>query len=126
MPINNNSVSIYPNYFQPHIATGTRIACMSDLLEVDNASRSLLFLGLGKICKIKKKKKYLNAIRNCKKSIGQIFLTDFLTKHRWFSGRMLACHAGGPGSILARCNFLCSKCSKSTIKMSPVIWVGYT
>jgi hypothetical protein len=20
-------------------------------------------------------------------------------KHRWFSGRMLACHAGGPGSI---------------------------
>ena len=26
--------------------------------------------------------------------------------HRWFSGRMLACHAGGPGSIPGRCKFL--------------------
>lgn len=26
-------------------------------------------------------------------------------QHRWFSGRMLACHAGGPGSIPGRCNF---------------------
>jgi hypothetical protein len=26
-----------------------------------------------------------------------------LTQHRWFSGRMLACHAGGPGSIPGRC-----------------------
>jgi hypothetical protein len=26
-----------------------------------------------------------------------------LHKHRWFSGRMLACHAGGPGSIPGRC-----------------------
>ena len=25
------------------------------------------------------------------------------SKHRWFSGRMLACHAGGPGSIPGRC-----------------------
>ena len=25
-------------------------------------------------------------------------------KHRWFSGRMLACHAGGPGSIPGRCS----------------------
>ena len=24
---------------------------------------------------------------------------------RWFSGRILACHAGGPGSIPGRCNF---------------------
>ena len=24
-------------------------------------------------------------------------------QHRWFSGRMLACHAGGPGSIPGRC-----------------------
>ena len=24
--------------------------------------------------------------------------------HRWFSGRMLACHAGGPGSIPGQCN----------------------
>ena len=26
------------------------------------------------------------------------------SQHRWFSGRMLACHAGGPGSIPGRCN----------------------
>ena len=25
--------------------------------------------------------------------------------HRWFSGRMLACHAGGPGSIPGRCSY---------------------
>ena len=32
--------------------------------------------------------------------------SDFLLKrqHRWFSGRMLACHAGGPGSIPGRCS----------------------
>ena len=24
-------------------------------------------------------------------------------KQRWFSGRILACHAGGPGSIPGRC-----------------------
>lgn len=29
-----------------------------------------------------------------------------LHEHRWFSGRMLACHAGGPGSIPGRCNFV--------------------
>ena len=29
--------------------------------------------------------------------------------HRWFSGRMLACHAGGPGSIPGRCIFFFSK-----------------
>ena len=28
-------------------------------------------------------------------------------EHRWFSGRMLACHAGGPGSIPGRCNQFC-------------------
>ncbi len=26
-----------------------------------------------------------------------------ISKHRWFSGRMLACHAGDPGSIPGRC-----------------------
>ena len=26
-------------------------------------------------------------------------------KHWWFSGRMLACHAGDPGSIPGQCNF---------------------
>ena len=29
-------------------------------------------------------------------------------KHRWFSGRMLACHAGGPGSIPGRCKYFLS------------------
>ena len=29
----------------------------------------------------------------------------FLGEHRWFSGRILACHAGGPGSIPGRCSF---------------------
>ena len=37
---------------------------------------------------------------------------------RWFSGRMLACHAGGPGSIPGRCkHFFChvyAKTSKRT------------
>ena len=33
--------------------------------------------------------------------------------HRWFSGRMLACHAGGPGSIPGRCNFYLKKFSQS-------------
>ncbi len=28
------------------------------------------------------------------------------SKHRWFSGRMLACHAGGPGSIPGRCRIV--------------------
>ena len=27
-------------------------------------------------------------------------------KQRWFSGRILACHAGGPGSIPGRCRLL--------------------
>ena len=30
-------------------------------------------------------------------------LSRFTCEHRWFSGRMLACHAGGPGSIPGRC-----------------------
>ena len=28
------------------------------------------------------------------------------SKHWWFSGRMLACHAGGPGSIPGQCIFI--------------------
>ena len=31
--------------------------------------------------------------------------TIWVCKQRWFSGRMLACHAGGPGSIPGRCKF---------------------
>ena len=29
-----------------------------------------------------------------------------VSKQRWFSGRILACHAGGPGSIPGRCKLL--------------------
>ena len=29
---------------------------------------------------------------------------ELLRQHRWFSGRMLACHAGGPGSMSGRCS----------------------
>ena len=35
-------------------------------------------------------------LRNC-------FVSPPSREHRWFSGRMLACHAGGPGSIPGRC-----------------------
>ena len=31
-------------------------------------------------------------------------LYEYKCQHRWFSGRMLACHAGGPGSIPGRCS----------------------
>ena len=36
-----------------------------------------------------------------------IYLTLYfeVLKQRWFSGRILACHAGGPGSIPGRCKF---------------------
>ena len=41
------------------------------------------------------------------------FILDYLkevietnNKHWWFSGRMLACHAGGPGSIPGQCIFI--------------------
>ena len=33
----------------------------------------------------------------------QLCLPRLAREHRWFSGRMLACHAGGPGSIPGRC-----------------------
>ena len=46
-------------------------------------------------------------------TVGAHHVTKFLAslccrlckvcQHRWFSGRMLACHAGGPGSIPGRC-----------------------
>ncbi|KNC23769.1 hypothetical protein FF38_13815 [Lucilia cuprina] len=39
---------------------------------------------------------------------SHVIVTNFNHKHRWFSGRMLACHAGGPGSIPGRCN----RCNK--------------
>ena len=31
---------------------------------------------------------------------------ELTSKQRWFSGRILACHAGGPGSIPGRCKLL--------------------
>ena len=32
-----------------------------------------------------------------------LIMSSCLYKHWWFSGRMLACHAGGPGSIPGQC-----------------------
>ena len=31
-----------------------------------------------------------------------------VAQHWWFSGRILACHAGGPGSIPGQCNVVFS------------------
>ena len=40
----------------------------------------------------------------------QLCLHGSAREHRWFSGRMLACHAGGPGSIPGRCNQFFETC----------------
>ena len=37
------------------------------------------------------------------KKTDMSFAIYSVSEHRWFSGRMLACHAGGPGSIPGRC-----------------------
>ena len=42
-------------------------------------------------------------------------------QHRWFSGRMLACHAGGPGSIPGRCKFLLL----SQKRLQPKCWHNF-
>ena len=42
------------------------------------------------------------------KQISRQELHPSSSQHRWFSGRMLACHAGGPGSIPGRCNIFFS------------------
>jgi hypothetical protein len=38
-------------------------------------------------------------------------------QHRWFSGRMLACHAGGPGSIPGRCKYFFLSCNCALAKI---------
>ena len=56
-----------------------------------------------------------DALYNCSLTFHQSYRLTFLNnhvsltiicvcQHRWFSGRMLACHAGGPGSIPGRCS----------------------
>ena len=39
-------------------------------------------------------------------TVANGFLGFKIMEHRWFSGRMLACHAGGPGSIPGRCSIV--------------------
>ena len=39
------------------------------------------------------------------KRINSRIVTFSFKKHWWFSGRILACHAGGPGSIPGQCKF---------------------
>ena len=34
------------------------------------------------------------------------YVPTIFLKHRWFSGRIVACHAIDPGSIPGRCNLL--------------------
>ena len=50
------------------------------------------------------------------------------TKHWWFSGRILACHAGGPGSIPGQCirflyflHYSC-RCDKFRIIFIPILY----
>ena len=45
-----------------------------------------------------------------------------VSKHRWFSGRMLACHAGGPGSIPGRCSVLFYICTAHDRGSSQCRW----
>jgi hypothetical protein len=49
------------------------------------------------------RKKCLTHLKIFRASIRASFNLELERKHRWFSGRMLACHAGGPGSIPGRC-----------------------
>ena len=53
------------------------------------------------------------------------FVGKRVTQHRWFSGRMLACHAGGPGSIPGRCKHFSLFSSSNIFSFSPVIWCGW-
>jgi hypothetical protein len=72
----------------------------------------------------------------CLKScVSVFFFADFyavvlcpIMKHRWFSGRMLACHAGGPGSIPGRCrHFFSFPTSPSSFAFWPAVdTVGWT
>ena len=42
----------------------------------------------------------------CKQVYSPLFGIRLLSEHWWFSGRILACHAGGPGSIPGQCTKL--------------------
>ena len=44
--------------------------------------------------------------RRLQKVVFNSHLWSGRNKQRWFSGRILACHAGGPGSIPGRCKLL--------------------
>ena len=48
----------------------------------------------------------------------------FLSQHRWFSGRMLACHAGGPGSIPGRCKVFCIELAETYINSFEIDKLG--
>ena len=51
----------------------------------------------------------------------RVWTLEAAREHRWFSGRMLACHAGGPGSIPGRCNQFCIL---SKLSFSLQFWVS--
>ena len=55
----------------------------------------------------------------------------FNFKQRWFSGRILACHAGGPGSIPGRCNLLwlfatLNNCSRHLLNFAFWLKTGFS
>ena len=47
---------------------------------------------------------YKSVMRACVFRVS--YCNKITSKHWWFSGRILACHAGGPGSIPGQCIFL--------------------
>ena len=58
----------------------------------------------------------------------QVLWYSLSCKHRWFSGRMLACHAGGPGSIPGRCKpFRFSKIERNHLAITKnvflILWI---
>ena len=54
---------------------------------------------------IERKREVVSVVEVEEEDVGEMDVIEdrWVFKHRWFSGRMLACHAGGPGSIPGRC-----------------------
>ena len=50
-------------------------------------------------------------------TVANGFLGFKIMEHRWFSGRMLACHAGGPGSIPGRCSIVFKNCERKFLEV---------
>ncbi|GIY26107.1 hypothetical protein CEXT_462271 [Caerostris extrusa] len=89
----NKNIYIYLSQVERHclcrkIWSGCRETADPTIEDVDGTSEHYLFLR--------------NRILAYRFGVVNRFVMDCY-KHRWFSGRMLACHADGPGSIPGRC-----------------------